>query len=49
MKNIYEIIKKNILFDNINYEDFEKMSQCLEVKTQNYKKRRFYFTGWGFG
>ena len=38
MKNIFETVKDNPLFRVIEYSDFEKMLNCIEAKTQNYKK-----------
>ncbi len=38
MKNTFNIIKSNPLFDGIAFSDFEKMFDCLSAKTVLYKK-----------
>jgi len=38
MKKIYEIIKSNPLFEEINYHDFEAMLDCVAARTQRYNK-----------
>lgn len=38
MKNIFKLIKDNPLFNGIGYSDFEKMSECIEARTQSYEK-----------
>jgi len=38
MKNIFETVKDNPLFDGVGYGDFEKMAGCIEAKIRNYQK-----------
>ena len=38
IKNIFETVKGNILWDGIEYGEFEKMFQCIEAKIESYKK-----------
>lgn len=38
VKNIFETIKDNPLFNGIGYSDFEKMTQCIEARAQSYQK-----------
>ena len=38
MKNIFEIVKNNPLFQGIALSDFEKMSDCLSSETKHYRK-----------
>jgi len=38
MKNIFEIVKNNQLFQGISLSDFEKMSKCLSAETKGYRK-----------
>ena len=38
MKNIFEKVKGNPLFEGIAFSDFESMLNCLSAKTASYKK-----------
>ena len=38
MKNIFEIIKNNPLFQGITFNEFERMYSCLSARTADYKK-----------
>ena len=38
MKKIYEVLKRNLLFQGIASNDFDRMMHCLAAKTANYKK-----------
>ncbi len=38
MKRIFEAIKDNSLFNNIGYNDFENMFNCIEAHTKRFKK-----------
>ena len=43
MKEIFDIIKYNMLFNDIGYSDFCSMYTCLDCKVQNYKRRDTVF------
>jgi CRP-like cAMP-binding protein len=38
LRKIFETVKYNPLFQGIAFSDFERVSDCLSVKTVNYKK-----------
>jgi len=37
-KDIYETVTNNMLWDGIEYGEFEKIFGCIEAKTESYKK-----------
>jgi CRP-like cAMP-binding protein len=38
MKNIFDAVKHNPLWNGIKYDDFDKMFNCIEAETRRYKK-----------
>lgn len=43
MKEIFDIAKKNIIFNEISYSDFCHIFKCLDCKVYNFEKKQILF------